>query len=160
MTPNIRADTDPDRGGPGEFRVRRVHFDSMRARTERLPALILPIVAITLVLFWAYVIDPLTNGYTIPCPWYEATGVKCPGCGLQRSAYALLHGDLRTAVTENLLSVLLLPLTLAAFVTWYLQRLPAFAHRRFELPTPLTLSLAVLIVAYWIVRNLPGTPFP
>ncbi len=36
-------------------------------------------------LIWAYMIDPLAGGYTIPCLFHETTGLYCPGCGLQRA---------------------------------------------------------------------------
>lgn len=32
------------------------------------------------------------------CPFKVTTGLPCPGCGLTRSAVALLHGDLSTSV--------------------------------------------------------------
>ena len=145
-----------ERGGPGKHRVRRASLFRILSSAD----VLLPVALVLLLAVWAYVLDPIASGYTIPCPWFELTGSKCPGCGLQRSTYALLHADLRTALAENLLTPLLLPLTFAAFATWYLQRLPAFSNRRFNLPTPLIVILAFVIIAYWIIRNIPGTPFP
>lgn len=121
--------------------------------------IVLPLIAAVAVALWAFVLDPIAAGWTIPCPWYEATGTKCPGCGLQRAAHALLHGDIAAALHHNVLSLLLLPLTLAAFVVWYLQRCFDVPTRRFEIPAPLTWALAFLIIAYWILRNSPGSGF-
>jgi hypothetical protein len=121
--------------------------------------IVLPLIAAVAVALWAFVLDPIAQGWTIPCPWYEVTGTKCPGCGLQRATHALLHGDIAAALRHNLLSLLLLPLTIAAFVVWYLQRCLGMSERSFDLPAPLTWALAVLIIAYWILRNIPGSGF-
>ncbi len=117
--------------------------------------ILLPFIGIAALALWAYVLDPIVQGWTIPCPWYELTGTACPGCGLQRATHSLLHGDVRGAIEHNLLSLLLLPLTLAAFVVWYLQRCFGMPLSRFELPAPITFTLAAIIIAYWILRNIP-----
>ena len=49
------------------------------------------------------------------CPFKAVTGVPCPGCGLTRAALALVHGQVRTALWINPLSVLV---CLWAAVSW------------------------------------------
>lgn len=39
--------------------------------------------------------------YLPPCPWRAATGLPCPTCGTTRSALALLHGDIFSALATN-----------------------------------------------------------
>ncbi len=46
------------------------------------------------------------------CPFHQATGLLCPGCGATRALAALLHGRLEQAWHLNALFVLLLPFAL------------------------------------------------
>ena len=41
------------------------------------------------------------------CMFYQTTGLYCPGCGATRALSALLHGDLKSSLHNN---VLLIPL--------------------------------------------------
>ena len=36
----------------------------------------------------------MQNPFTIPCFFKHYFGIECPGCGFQRSLWALLQGDL------------------------------------------------------------------
>ena len=82
------------------------------------------------------------------CLFHEWTGLYCPGCGGTRALYALLHGDLKTSLHENLLMI---PagLTAAALIVK-----PRIALRR-----PVAVAIIVTIVAFAVLRNLPCAPF-
>lgn len=103
--------------------------------------------------------DPSTPGSYPSCLFHELTGLHCPGCGSTRAAYALLHGDLLLAIHRNALAVLLLPV-LAGVV---LVKAAAFCRGRTvpELAPPPGTAKAVLwlVLAFWLLRNLPMTPF-
>ena len=78
----------------------------------------------------AYVafVDPNQPGHFPLCPFKEITGLDCPGCGGLRAVHALTHGDLGTALDQNLLvTVLVLPLAVAAWVAWVLRCRPGRA---------------------------------
>jgi len=110
-------------------------------------------VVIVLLAMWAYVFDPIVAGYTLPCPWYEFTGLLCPGCGLQRATHALLHGDFRSAFEANPLVFLLLPLTVAVIVTWYVERCFDVPAARFRMPVWVVILLIVVVLLFWVLRN-------
>lgn len=47
--------------------------------------------------------------YPYRCPLNYLTGLQCPGCGAQRMAYHLLHGEWAAAYGSNALLLLALP---------------------------------------------------
>jgi len=77
----------------------------------------------------------------------------CPLCGATRASYALLHGQWLTALQDNLLFVLLLPLVLTAWWRWA-GRDPA-ADRAPLLPRPVFVTVLLLAVVFGVLRNLP-----
>ena len=82
------------------------------------------------------------------CLFHEWTGLYCPGCGGTRALYALLHGDLKTSLHDNLL---LIPagLTAAALI----------AFPRIVLRRPVAVAIIVVVVAFAVLRNIPCEPF-
>ena len=84
-------------------------------------------------LIWAYMIDPLAGGYTIPCFFHETTGLYCPGCGLQRATYDMLHGEMQAAFNVNVLSFFLVPLFLYFLYSWF-RSLDEENPRQWDLP--------------------------
>jgi hypothetical protein len=103
---------------------------------------------------------PPTEGSFYPrCLFHLATGFHCPGCGATRCVYALVHGDLPQALAYNLLLLLYLPyLAATAFnACWHaVVGRPAFCGR---LPSWAIMATAILLMVYWVVRNLPFAPF-
>lgn len=103
-------------------------------------------------------INPNTPGNPLPgCPFYALTGLYCPGCGSTRCLYSLVHLDLAHAMAMNPLLVLsLFPMVVMALHGAGLlptRLLPLV--RLFARPIP----WLVVIVSYWIARNLPWYPF-
>jgi hypothetical protein len=117
-------------------------------RTPSLPAATAGVV----VLAGLYLVNP--NSTHVPlCPLHAATGLWCPLCGATRASYALLHGQWSTALHDNLLFVLLLPLLVTV---WWRQagRDPA-TGRASLLPRPAFIGVVLLAVLFGVLRNLP-----
>lgn len=87
------------------------------------------------------------------CLWKTVTGTDCPGCGSQRMAHALMHGDFFGAWHANAFALCSLPPI--AFMLWLEihrsrhPRLYAALHR----PLFIRLLLAAILI-WWILRNL------
>ncbi len=95
-----------------------------------------------------------------PCIFYKLTGLYCPGCGSGRATVALLHGDIVKAFGHNMLYVLLLPIiayyVIKEYAAYVLDKdiLPFF-----EVNLPIAITLTVVILVFWILRNIPVYPF-
>ena len=91
----------------------------------------------------------------LPCPLKAMTGLDCPLCGATRATFALLRGDLGTALDFNALYVVLVPVIVLVAALWLVRRQTpgVLQWRRFP-----AVALAVA-VGYMAVRNLPFAPF-
>lgn len=95
------------------------------------------------------------------CMFHKFTGLHCPGCGNTRAAYALLHADLAGALRQNVLFVLSLPFLGILFArTWLHWAAPGWLRPlRFHWRERDTWVIIAVLMSYWVVRNLPWTPF-
>ncbi len=87
-------------------------------------------------------------------PLREATGLLCPLCGGLRAVDELAHGQLATALRDNLLVVAAVPVAVAVWVDWLLRARSGRAPRRF--PRAARVALVVLAGVFTLVRNLPA----
>ena len=102
-----------------------------------------------------YFFNPSTHGFYPVCMFHSLTGLNCPGCGATRALYALLHGNVRLAVKDNILFIALL----AALAVWgarfglrKLRNQPATFH----VPAKFLWTLLAIAFVFAVVRNLPG----
>ena len=94
-----------------------------------------------------------------PCLFKLATGLQCPGCGSARASYHLLHGNLLTAIDYNLLFTATLPLVVIEGVSrLFLNRKNAIQKLR-VINYFSAWHIMVIVMTFWIVRNLPIYPF-
>lgn len=92
-----------------------------------------------------------------PCPVYQWTGLHCPGCGGTRCATRLLRGDVIGALAMNAAVVFFAVsgLGVVGNGVWSEWR----GRRARGVPPWLAWSLAGVLVAFTILRNLPWWPF-
>jgi len=96
--------------------------------------------------------DPHSPEFVFPaCPFKALTGWNCPACGGLRMTHDVLHGDFAAAVVDNVFLLVGLPLLAAwLLVRWRLGQ-PLMAK-------PAIVAIAVGVIAWTVVRNLPGFP--
>ena len=97
-----------------------------------------------------YLFDPTHHHFYPICQFHRLTGWYCPGCGMTRALYALLHGQWLTACHDNILLVVAPPAALARALWWY----PRRQQHRF-LPNRWFWSLVFLTLTFGVVRNQP-----
>ncbi len=107
-----------------------------------------------------YLFPPGSGSFYPPCPFYFLTGLYCPGCGSTRCLHSLAHGKLFQAAAYNVLLVLALPFLLAwaANYVWTGRKNTGAVPSR-PLPAWAIYSICAILVAYWVLRNVPYAPF-
>lgn len=86
--------------------------------------------------------DPSTSAIFPPCPTNALTSLYCPGCGTLRAMYALLHGDVKEALSQNILAVIFIPILPAIY----------FFPKYFKKPI-VPAAMLVIFILYAILRN-------
>ena len=105
------------------------------------------------------VADPSSSASWYPgCPFRAVTGLDCPGCGATRAVHATLTGHPGRAFDHNLM---LLVVAVVGVVWFGLNQVRARTGRpplRLRNPGRAGILVGVVVVAWWVVRNLPWGP--
>lgn len=86
--------------------------------------------------------DPSSSAIFPPCPTNALTNLHCPGCGTLRAMHALLHGDVKEALSQNILAVIFIPILPAIY----------FFSKYFRKPI-VPAAMLVIFILYAILRN-------
>lgn len=82
------------------------------------------------------------------CMFHQLTGLYCPGCGATRALSAMLRGDIRSSMHNNLLLFPLLALIAVLIVK------PEISLKR-----PVAVAIVAVVLLFTILRNIPFAPF-
>ena len=102
--------------------------------------------------------NPATHHFYPVCQFHRLTGLNCPGCGMTRSFYALLHGHWTEALRDNALLVIGLAVAVLRGGWFGWNRLRGRRNGDFISARWLWLLLIVLIL-FTVLRNLPVLAF-
>ena len=124
---------------------------------SRLPKFILLSIGL-LIAGTVFFFNPATSHFYPVCQFHRLTGLNCPGCGMTRATYALLHGQWLTALHDNALFVLVLA-GLALRAGWF-----GWQHWRGQgssefLPARFLWPLFAVMFVFTVLRNLPAFAF-
>lgn len=118
------------------------------------------VIALSLMLSLYFFYDPSEVSRLFPkCPFYSLTNLYCPGCGSQRAVHQILNGHIITGLRHNyligLLAVVLGYQTLL-YATHELtdRRITNLLHQ-----TKTTKAILVMILLFWVFRNINVFPF-
>ena len=114
------------------------------------------IIAAGAILLLYFFVEP-KNGILPKCFFHELTGLYCPGCGVQRSFHALLNGHILTAIDYNLLFILFLPLIIYFILAFALGKKHPYSS--FIYKSPFSFTVVIVVVSFWVLRNIPIMPF-
>lgn len=124
-----------------------------RAARLAVPAGVLA--AVTAAFAYVGAVDPNEPGHYPVCPLLHLTGLYCPGCGGLRSAHAVAHGDLLTALQANGPAVLGYAGLAVLWTVWVVRAARGGPPLRIDPPPVLLWSLGALLLVFTVVRNLP-----
>ncbi len=104
--------------------------------------------------------NPFIQSLIPPCFFHELTGLYCPGCGTTRAGRALLHLDFLTAVRNNVMLVITLPL-LAIYMPLYIWDFIQGEKkvRNVRVNRHVLVAYIVVLFVFTILRNIPVYPF-
>ncbi|HEY2787596.1 MAG TPA: DUF2752 domain-containing protein [Fimbriiglobus sp.] len=106
------------------------------------------------------VVPPTTSSWYPPCMLHATTGLHCPGCGLTRAVHAALNGNFSQAFAYNVLAPVFLAVAGFAAVKslWYWTWGTNPPQNR-ETSKWIPIGIAVCLVLFGILRNIPAYPF-
>ncbi len=99
-------------------------------------------------------------GGGLHCIFHDLTGLYCPGCGSGRAMSSLIEGHPAKMLSYNCMLVFLgLPCSLV-FIHEYLRLvLPGLGLRPVHIPQRLLEGIMILLILFWILRNIPSFSF-
>jgi hypothetical protein len=104
------------------------------------------------------VISPDVPGHYPTCPFLALTGYYCPGCGSLRAIHALVHGHVAQAFGDNVLAMSMLPVLGYLWLSWLIRSARGQPRSRVTHPAWIW-GFAVLVLGFWVFRNLPAGHF-
>ena len=109
--------------------------------------------------FLYFFINPSEVDFLPKCPLYLTTGIYCPGCGSQRATHQLLNFNIFGVFQQNALFVLgLLIIGYHFFISGFNYFFKKNTYNYIYHPkTPIV--LLIIIIGFWILRNIPYYPF-
>lgn len=106
-----------------------------------------------------YLDNPHTHQVFLPCPFRLITGWYCPFCGGLRMVHDLARGQLVAALHDDALALPLLLIAVAAWLNLVVGRWRGRPVVRVRRPGWLWPAVAVVLIAWTVLRNLPFGPF-
>jgi hypothetical protein len=86
------------------------------------------------------------------------TGLNCPGCGMTRALYALLHGHFQAALKDNALFLAVLA-GLAVRGAWFAGKKISGRPAGQFLSANILWPVLIVAVIFTVLRNLPAFEF-
>jgi hypothetical protein len=121
-------------------------------------AAILLVMAAAGIAAMVFFFNPSSHSFYPVCQFHRITGLNCPGCGMTRALYALLHGNFSTALRDNALFLLVLAAAAARGLWLGMKKIRGSAGGEF-FPVKFLWPLLVVALVFTVLRNLPAFAF-
>lgn len=114
------------------------------------------IIVVIIVLGIIYIrYNPESSNFFPKCPFYALTGLKCPGCGSQRTIHYLLHFDFAAAFRANALLVISIPYIVLGLISDHIKNPKQWMlkWRKILFGKIAIAILLIIIILFWLYRN-------
>lgn len=115
-------------------------------------------VVLIIILPLYFFIDPADNALFPKCPFLSLTNLYCPGCGSQRAVHDILQGHIIEGLRHNYL-FLLLGMVLSYQFYIFIKFRKGQPTKNLLHRSKVTRGILILIILFWIFRNIPVFPF-
>ena len=124
----------------------------------KLKYIVMLLLFMVIALLYIY-INPSEINFLPKCPLYVSTGIYCPGCGSQRATHNLLNFNFLGVLNQNVLYIFGLLIIgyhlLISGINYIFSK--TIYNYIYHPKTPIV--LLIIIVVFWILRNIPYYPF-
>jgi len=121
--------------------------------------LIIGIFCISLISLY-YFYNPEGKLFPFPkCPFFSLTGLHCPGCGSQRALHQLLHFNIIQTLNHNALYIVGILTIVYNLVIKGINHYSKKNYFNYLYHTKTPIIIGIIVVAFWILRNIPHEPF-
>lgn len=128
-----------------------------RPRSRRLLAPLATGGGVLLATAYIRAVDPNQPGHYPLCPTLALLGIDCPGCGGLRATHALANGDIATALDNNALFVVLVPVLVGVWALWLYRAwtgvTPARTPTRDLVSRAAPMVIIIVAMTFAVVRN-------
>jgi hypothetical protein len=138
------------------IKVSQNHSEVKNPKRGKFALITFIIIAASVTLFYY---NPASSDLYPPSPFRVLTGLYCPGCGTLRALHQLLHGHLITAFGLNPLMLISLPFLVGSYLNYGVETIIGKSLWQIFIPAKLIWFLLQVVIAYWVVRNIPFHPF-
>jgi len=102
-----------------------------------------------------FFVNPEYYKWVPKCWFYQLTGLQCPACGTQRALHQLFHLHFSKAFSYNPFLIISLPYaSMLVILQWFVKQDKWQKLRRFCFHHTTINVYLILIILWWIVRNL------
>lgn len=102
-----------------------------------------------------YYFNPSCYWFMPKCPFRLITGLSCPGCGIQRAIYSLLHGHFFEAIHYNYYLLYSGPYAMLFVVEWLLPENNYRSNLKSVIENKYVVNFYIVSFILWlIVRNI------
>lgn len=95
------------------------------------------------------------GSFYFKCIFKSLTGYECPTCGMQRAIVSLFSGDFISGFWHNPYLTLMLPYFASLIITSLFNGALAKRARKILYHTLTITTLVIIMIAWWVIRNLP-----
>lgn len=120
--------------------------------------LLLVYLSLAISLSIVFIFEPGKNSFYPICFFHRFTGLYCPACGSTRALYHFLHGNFIEALHANIFIVVFIAFLIYSTLTMTDTILNNKRHS-LKLPRYSVLIIGIVLVLFWIIRNIPAFSF-